>query len=118
MTTLLTLLLLPYLATDEGQPKSPYNCSAADLEAYVTIIKQSIMANWQPSRGAEARKCVVVFTQSFRGEVLNVGFEECEHVASVRSTIENAVYVSSPLPLPANTHCFERTLKISLFRPQ
>ena len=118
MTMLLSLLLLPYLATDDGESKSPYNCPAADMEAYITVIKQSILANWQPSRGAEAKKCVVIFTQSFRGEILNVGFEECEHVASVRSTIENAVYVSSPLPLPVNTHCFERTLKISLFRPQ
>ena len=118
MTTLLTLLLLPLLVDDAAKPKAPYDCPAADMEAYVTVIKQSILANWQPSRGAEAKKCIVIFTQSFRGEVLNVGFEECEHVASVRSTIENAVYVSSPLPLPANTHCFERTLKISLFRPQ
>ncbi len=118
MTTLLTLLLLPYLATDDGQPKSPYSCPAADMEAYVTVIKQSILANWQPSRGAEAKKCIVVFTQSFRGEVLDVGFEDCVHEASVRSTIENAVYVSSPLPLPVNMHCFERTLKINLYRPQ
>ena len=118
MTTLLTLLLLPYLTADDDQSKTPYSCLAADMEAYVTVIKQSILASWQPSRGAEAKKCIVVFTQSFRGEVLDVGFEECAHDKGVRSTIENAVYVSSPLPLPVNTHCFERTLKINLYRPQ
>ncbi len=118
MMSLLTLLLLPLLVDDEPQPKTPYSCPAVDMEAYVTIIKQSILASWQPSRGEEAEKCVVVFAQSFRGEVLNVEFEECAHVATVRKSIENAVYLSSPLPLPVNTHCFERTLKISLYRPR
>ena len=118
MTTLLTLLLLPYLAADDDQSKTPYSCPAADMEAYITVIKQSVLASWQPSRGEEAKKCVVVFAQSFRGEVLNVEFEECAHEAPVRKTIEDAVYLSSPLPLPVNSHCFERTLKISLYRPR
>ncbi len=118
MMSLLTILQLPLLVDDEPQPKTPYSCPAVDMEAYVTIIKQSILASWQPSRGEEAEKCVVVFAQSFRGEVLNVEFEECAHVATVRKSIENAVYLSSPLPLPVNTDCFERTLKISLYRPR
>ena len=118
MMSLLALLLLPLLVDDEPQPKTPYSCPAVDMEAYITIIKQSILASWQPSRGEEAEKCVVVFAQSFRGEVLNVVFEECAHEAIVRKSIENAVYLSSPLPLPVNTHCFERTLKISLYRPR
>ena len=118
MMSLLTLLLLPFLVNDESQSKTPYSCPAADMEAYITVIKQSILASWRPSRGEEAKKCVVVFAQSFRGEVLNVEFEECAHEAPVRKTIEDAVYLSSPLPLPVNTHCFERTLKISLYRPR
>ena len=118
MMSLLTLLLLSYLVDDELQSKTPYNCPAVDMEAYITVIKQSILASWQPSRGEEAKKCVVIFAQSFRGEVLNVEFEECAHEALVRKTIEDAVYLSSPLPLPVNTHCFERTLKISLYRPR
>ncbi len=118
MMSLLTLLLLPYLVDDEPPPKTPYHCPAVDMEAYTTIIKQSVLASWQPSRGEEAKKCVVVLAQSFRGEVLNVGFEDCEHLENVRKSIEDAVYLSSPLPLPANTHCFERNLKISLYRPR
>jgi hypothetical protein len=118
MMSVLTLLLLPFLVVDEPQPKTPYSCLAADMEAYITVIKQSVLASWRPSRGEEAKKCVVVLAQSFRGEVLNVEFEECAHEAPIRKTIEDAVYLSSPLPLPVNTHCFERTLKISLYRPR
>ncbi len=118
MMSLLTLLLLPYLVVDDAQSKAPYSCPAVDMEAYTTVIKQSILASWRPNRGEEARRCVVVFAQSFRGEVLNVEFEECEHEAPVRRSIEDAVYLSSPLPLPLNTDCFERTLKISLYRPR
>lgn len=117
MMSLLTLLLLPLLA-DDAQPKAPYSCPAVDMEAYTTVIKQSILASWRPSRGEEAKRCVVVFAQTFRGEVLNVEFEDCAHIATVRKSIEDAVYLSSPLPLPVNTDCFERTLKISLYRPR
>ena len=118
MMSLLTLLLLPYLVVDDAQSKAPYNCPAVDMEAYTTVIKQSILASWRPNRGEEAKRCIVVFAQSFRGEVLNVEFEECAHEAPVRKSIEDAVYLSSPLPLPVNTDCFERTLKISLYRPR
>ncbi len=118
MMSLLTLLLLPNLAADEVKPKTPYDCPAVDMEAYITVIKQAILASWKPSRGEEAKRCIVVFAQSFRGEVLNVDFEDCAHEATVRKSIEDAVYLSSPLPLPVNTHCFERTLKISLYRPR
>ncbi len=118
MMSLLTLLLLPYLVADDSEPNAPYNCPAVDMEAYTTVIKQSILASWRPNRGEEAKRCVVVFAQTFRGEVLNVEFEECAHEAPVRKSIEDAVYLSSPLPLPVNTDCFERTLKISLYRPR
>ncbi len=117
MMSLLTLLLLPLLM-DDAQPKAPYSCPAVDMEAYTTVIKQSILASWRPSRGEEAKRCVVIFAQTFRGEVLNVEFEDCAHIATVRKSIEDAVYLSSPLPLPVNTDCFERTLKISLYRPR
>ena len=118
MMSLLTLLLLPYLVDDESKSKTPYNCPAVDMEAYITVIKQSVLANWKPNRGEDMNKCVVVLAQTFRGEVLNVVFEECAHEAPVRKSIEDAVYLSSPLPLPVNTDCFERTLKISLYRPR
>ncbi len=118
MMSLLTLLLLPYLVADDSEQNAPYSCPAVDMEAYTTVIKQSILASWRPNRGEEAKRCVVVFAQSFRGEVLNVEFEECAHEAPVRKSIEDAVYLSSPLPLPVNTDCFERTLKISLYRPR
>ncbi len=118
MMSLLTLLLLPYLLDDEPQPKTPYHCPAVDMEAYITVIKQAVLASWRPNRGEEAKRCVVVFAQTFRGEVLNVEFEDCAHIATVRKSIEDAVYLSSPLPLPVNTDCFERTLKISLYRPR
>ena len=118
MMSLLTLLLLPYLVSDDGQPKTPYDCPAVDMKTYVTSVRQSIMENWNPQRGEEAIHCTVVLTQSFRGEVLNVEFEECGHAGSVRITIEDAIYLSSPLPLPDKTHCFERTLKVNLIRPQ
>ena len=117
MMSLLTLLLLPLLV-DDAQPNAPYSCPAVDMEAYTTVIKQSILASWRPSRGEEAKRCVVIFAQTFRGEVLNVEFEDCAHIATVRKSIEDAVYLSSPLPLPVNTDCFERTLKISLYRPR
>jgi len=118
MMSLLTLLLLPYLVDDDSESDATYNCPAVDMEAYTTVIKQSILASWRPNRGEEAKRCVVVFAQTFRGEVLNVEFEECAHEALVRKSIEDAVYLSSPLPLPVNPDCLERTLKISLYRPR
>ena len=117
MTTLLTLLLLPFLADGDGQSKTPYNCTADDMASYVSAVRKSILDNWTHGRD-DTKQCVVVVTQSFRGEVLNVDFGECEFAGSVRKSIEEAVYLASPLPWPANTHCHERTLTISLARTE
>ncbi|MCH7822227.1 MAG: TonB C-terminal domain-containing protein [Proteobacteria bacterium] len=108
------LLLLAVTASDGADERRP--CSATARSEYKAQISRAFFSNWQPERGARSLSCTVVIAQNFRGEVLNVVVEECGEEVAVHKSVENALYLSSPLPKPENRSCFERTIHVQLSR--
>jgi dTDP-D-glucose 4,6-dehydratase len=92
------------------------SCSADDRDVYLQSVSQRISAYWHVPEHFHSVRCVVVVAQNFRGEVLNVGIEECRDNAELEKTLEDAVYEASPLPMPANRDCFERKLRLNMVR--
>ena len=86
------------------------------MDAYLSTIRHSIMEHWRATTPVgEAFGCVVELVQNFRGEVLNVNIDECDDKSSVHKAIEDAAYLLSPIAIPANKQCFERTIKVRLY---
>lgn len=108
------LLLLAVTASDGADERLP--CSAAEFSEYKLQISTSVFANWQTERGTDSLDCTVVIAQNFRGEVLNVELEDCGEAVALHKSVEDAVYLSSPLPRPKNRSCFVRTIRVHLQR--
>jgi colicin import membrane protein len=104
----LLLAALPAAAADEP-------CTEQQRAEYVDRLQRRINGNWRlPSHYREI-DCTVVVVQSFRGEVLNATIEDCTD-PEIRKTIENATYLSSPLPMPRNESCFQREISLRIVR--
>lgn len=87
--------------------------AASAKSAYIFAIQQKITRNWvQPPTAEEGLDCVVKVQQTPGGEVLNVSFGGCNGDATVRRSIEAAVYKASPLPAPRDPSVFDRNLEL------
>ena len=85
--------------------------------AYMFRIQQRISQKWvRPPTATAGLECTVRITQSAGGEVLSVIVGKCEGDATVRESIERAVYNASPLPTPRDPGVFDRNLTL-IFRP-
>lgn len=80
---------------------------------YAEIIMQKIQRNWlwHPSWPNGAR-CTVQVVQKKTGEVVSVKIVECENHALFAMSVERAVWVSSPLPLPKSQNDFSPQLTL------
>jgi len=115
--TLFFLCLLLTLASaiaDDGDDAA--SCSVDDRYIYLQSVTQRIDAHWRVPERFRSVECVVVVAQNFRGEVLNVGIEQCHDEPELEKTLEDAVYEASPLPMPENRVCFERNLRLRMLR--
>ena len=71
------------------------------LAQYIAVIRQQVERNWvRPSSADAGLECVVHVTQIPGGEVVGVRLGQCNGDDVVVRSIEAAVYLSSPLPLP------------------
>ncbi len=87
------------------------------MDAYLSAIRHSILDHWRATMPVdEAFGCLVELVQNFRGEVLDVKIDECEDNPRVHKAIEDAAYLLSPIAIPANKQCFERTIQVRLYR--
>lgn len=92
--------------------------SSGELASYAYAIRQQIEQNWiRPASAGPDIECVVNVRQNPDGEVASTTIERCNGDASVRQSIEAAVFAASPLPMPENPALFERNLRIT-FKPQ
>jgi hypothetical protein len=108
ISTGLLVAALPAAAADEP-------CTQQQRDEYVDRLQRRISENWRlPSHYREV-DCTVVVVQSFRGEVLNATIEDCTD-PEIRKSVENATYLSSPLPLPGNDSCFQREISLRVLR--
>ena len=79
------------------------------------MLQQEISTNWRLPSHYRSVSCTVVISQSFRGEVLNAAVQDCTDPEIIK-TIEDATYLSSPLPLPRHDSCFERRIEVRVVR--
>lgn len=86
--------------------------------AYVFAIQQRIQSRWvRPPTATDGLECIVNIRQAPGGEVLSVSIGRCNGDETVRRSIENAVKIASPLPMPKDPSVFEREIQLE-FRPR
>ena len=88
--------------------------AASAKSAYIFAIQQKITRNWvQPPTAEQGLQCVVKVQQLPGGEVINVDFGTCNGDATIRRSIEAAVFKASPLPAPRDPSVFDRNLELN-----
>lgn len=88
------------------------------MAVYVTMIGQRIERYWsKPPSAPDGLECEVSVRQSQGGDVISVSIGRCNGDSAVRRSIESAVNLASPLPLPSDPRLFDRNLKI-IFKPE
>ena len=90
-------------------------CSQQQRDEYMDRLERRISENWRLPTHYRDIDCTVLVVQSFRGEVLDASVLDCTD-AEIRKSIEDATYLSSPLPLPRNDSCFQREINIRVLR--
>jgi len=108
-----TFVFLSCLAAPVAAQDAP--CTSDQRAEYLQILQERISTNWRLPSHYRSINCTVLISQSFRGEVLNAAVQDCTDPELVR-TIEDATYLSSPLPLPRNDSCFERRIEVRVVR--
>lgn len=108
---LLGLLLLSSVATAQDEPRE---CSATDLEAYLSEIRSKLYENWLVPYGDTTIRCTVLIKQNFRGEVMDVGIAKCTDDPQIRKSVVDAAYEASPIPLPKVKSCFRRDIIVKI----
>ena len=87
------------------------------VTAWTNSIRAKVERAWlKPPSVTAALDCAVRVTQVPGGEVVSVNILQCNAEASVRESIEAAVYRASPLPQPPDASIFERVIEFR-FRP-
>jgi colicin import membrane protein len=89
----------------------------AGSSSYAAQIQRHIERKWnRPASARPGLECEIKVVQAPGGTVLSVQFGACNGDAAVRTSIENAVMRSSPLPPPPDPRLFERNL-VLVFKP-
>lgn len=86
--------------------------------AYIFQIQQKIKRNWvRPANAEVGLDCVISVQQTPGGVVTDVSFGSCNGDATIRRSIEAAVFKASPLPAPRDPSVFDRDIRLT-FRPE
>lgn len=86
--------------------------------AYMFAIRQRVMNRWvRPPTATVGVECIAHITQVPGGEVISVRIGRCNGDATVRRSIENAIHLASPLPVPEDPSVFSREITLE-FRPR
>ena len=100
---------------DSGADDGNRPCSRNEQQEYIEKRLLAVMDAWQPPDYGETYSCTVAIALNFRGEVLDVVVEDCtRNDLTIRKSVEDAAYDASPLPVPANRACMDRTARITL----
>lgn len=87
-------------------------------DQYLLQIQQHITRRWiQPTQMAATWQCEVKVQQNPMGEILTVQVLNCNGSEAFRSSVEQAVMKSSPLPVPRDPDVFDKTLRF-IFKPK
>ena len=84
---------------------------------WAAAIQARIQRAWiRPPGARPGLDCTVAVTQVPGGEVVGVRVLSCNGDATVKESVEAAVYRASPLPPPPDEALFEKNLEIR-FKP-
>lgn len=87
------------------------------FDKYRAQIQQKITRHWnKPASTPPGLECVLRVKQMPGGMVTEVRIEACDADQMVLRSLEQAVYKSSPLPVPDDPALFDRNLKLT-FKP-
>ena len=112
---LILAALLALAGTPELRPASAdTGCSEVERDAYFDAIERLIYEQWRVPYPNRNLSCKVLVNQDFRGEVRDVGIAFCGDDPVVHRSVMNAAYRASPIPLPANKHCFARSVIVTI----
>lgn len=89
-------------------------CDAKERELYEGAVRDAVIANWKVPYDDRYITCTVLLSLNWRGEVLNVGIANCGDDSRVHRSVVDAGYSASPLPMPDERACFERSVIVKI----
>jgi colicin import membrane protein len=77
-------------------------------------IHQKVKRNWiKVPSAVTGQTCEAVIQQIPSGEVISVEMGACDGDAALQRSVEQAIYMASPLPTPAEPRVFDRALRFT-----
>lgn len=113
LAAIIAVIFSPSLLFAAGEPVEP--CSQDEWDEYFAAVQNHVIGHWRPPFNYRAMSCVVLIWQDFRSEVEHVEVLTCDEDEKVFKSVENAAYLSSPLPRPKNRACFSKQMTIRLY---
>ena len=108
----------PEQGTNEAQTPEPPALTLTELSEYSAQIKAAVERNWlRPPGAPEHLNCLVDVSQIPSGDVVNVSIAKSSGDRAFDQSVVNAVWKSSPLPLPKDPTLFRRELQL-VFDPE
>lgn len=87
---------------------------ASARELYMLAIRQKVKRHWiKVPSAVVGQTCRAVIRQIPGGEVISVEMESCDGDAALQRSVEQAIYMASPLPAPPDPRVFERALRFT-----
>jgi colicin import membrane protein len=104
---------------EEEQKRAANNSRLQTLrDQYLLQIEQHISRRWiQPAQMSSGWQCEVKVQQNAMGDILSVQMVNCNGSEAFRSSVEQAVNKSSPLPVPRDPDVFDKTIRFT-FNPK
>lgn len=92
----------------------------SEIERHKGLIRQAVQQNWvRPAGWTSSMECIVRVRLSPTGEVISATIVRSSGHALFDRSVENAVYKSSPLPMPKDAGLIEAVRDLELrFRPE
>jgi colicin import membrane protein len=91
---------------------------ASARELYMLAIQQKVERHWiKPPTAAPGQVCRVLIRQIPGGEVVSVEMETSTGDSAFDRSVEQAVYMASPLPEPSDPRVFDRALRFTFRVP-
>ncbi|HEX5057047.1 MAG TPA: cell envelope integrity TolA C-terminal domain-containing protein [Gammaproteobacteria bacterium] len=102
------------LQADAARAQAEQKELASARELYMLAILQAVKRRWiKVPSAVTGQTCEAVIRQIPGGEVISVEMGTCQGDAALQRSVEQAIYMASPLPTPADPRVFDRALHIT-----
>lgn len=91
---------------------------ASAAELYALAIQQKVQRHWiKVPSAVTGQTCYALIRQIPGGEVVSVEMESCDGDVALKRSVEQAIYMASPLPEPPDPRVFARALRFKFVVP-